>query len=75
MKPLALVIVAACAFLAPTTHADQPNMQAALASLQQARDKLERATPDKGGHRAKAIQLVDAAIAEVKAGIRFDRKN
>ena len=35
---------------------------------------LERATADKGGHRVKAIQHVDAAIAEVRAGMRFDRK-
>jgi hypothetical protein len=54
---------------------DQPEMQAALADLQKARAELRLATPDKGGHRANAIKLVDAAIAEVNAGIRFDRRH
>ena len=75
MKHIALALIAATALLAPTSYADQPNMQAALSALQQARDSLERATPDKGGHRMKAIQHVDAAISEVKAGMKFDRKH
>jgi hypothetical protein len=53
----------------------QPNMQAALAALQQAHRELEQATPDKGGHRAKAIELVQQAIAEVQKGMAFDRRN
>jgi len=35
--------------------ADQPNMQAALGSLQQARSYLVQSTPNKGGHRERAI--------------------
>jgi hypothetical protein len=54
---------------------DQPNMQAAKANLQTARAELQRATPDKGGHRVKAIALVNNAIAEVNAGIAFDRRH
>ena len=30
---------------------------------------------DKGGHRAKAVQYVNAAIAEVDRGIAFDRRH
>lgn len=75
MKHLAAVLVASLALLAPTSQADQPNMQAALDALQQARAALQRASHDKGGHRAKAIEHVDAAIAQVKAGMRFDRKH
>jgi hypothetical protein len=52
---------------------DQPRMQAARADLQAARAQLRNATTDKGGHRARAIEQVDAALAEVAAGIRFDR--
>ena len=37
--------------------ADQPNMQAALGSLQQARSYLVQSTPNKGGHRERAIQF------------------
>lgn len=54
---------------------DQPNMQAAKSSLQTARAELQKATPDKGGHRVNAIGLVNSAIAEVNAGIAFDRRN
>ena len=54
---------------------DQPNMQAARSSLQTARAELQKATPDKGGHRVNAIGLVNSAIAEVNAGIAFDRRH
>lgn len=54
---------------------DQPNMQAARSHLQTAKAELQRATPDKGGHRKIAIGLVNSAIAEVNAGIAFDRRN
>ncbi len=54
---------------------DQPNMQAARSHLQNAKAALQRATPDKGGHRVNAIRLVNSAIAEVNAGIAFDRRH
>ena len=54
---------------------DQPRMQAARADLQAARAQLRNATTDKGGHRNRAIEHVDAALAEVNAGIRFDRRH
>jgi type II secretory pathway pseudopilin PulG len=53
----------------------QPKMQAALEALRQARQALDQASPDKGGHRVKAIELVNQAIAEVEKGIQFDRRN
>jgi multidrug resistance efflux pump len=54
---------------------DQPFMQAARADLQTAKRELQRATPDKGGHRVKAISLVNQAIAQVNAGVAFDRRH
>ena len=54
---------------------DQPHMQAARSSLQTAKAELQKATPDKGGHRVNAIGLVNSAIAEVNAGIAFDRRH
>ena len=59
-------VVGACA-----AGANQPNMQAALGSLQAARAELIRAVPNKGGHRERAISFVDAAINETKAGISY----
>jgi hypothetical protein len=49
----------------------QPRMDAALGLLQSARGELERAEPNKGGHRERAIGLVDQAIAQVREGIAF----
>ena len=54
---------------------DQPNMEAARGNLLNARGELQRATADKGGHRVNAIGLVNSAIAEVNAGIAFDRRH
>lgn len=47
----------------------QPLMKDALHDLKIARDTLEAAQHDKGGHRMKALDLTDQAIAEVKLGI------
>lgn len=49
----------------------QPHMRGALESLKRAKVQLEKAVPDKGGHRAAAMKLVDQAIEEVKAGMEF----
>lgn len=54
--------------------ADQPRMQAALDALKIARRELEAATEDKGGHRKRAINLVNQAINQVERGIQFDRR-
>ncbi len=54
--------------------ADQPRMQAALDALKTARRELEAATEDKGGHRKRAINLVNQAINQVERGIQFDRR-
>ena len=65
----ALGIMAASGVLIQNVQAGQPHMDAALADLRAARHQLEVAVPDKGGHRAAAIGIIDNAIAEVKAGI------
>jgi|SRR5580765_3550702 len=54
---------------------DQPMMRAARADLQTAKRELQQALADKGGHRVKAIDLVNRAIAEVNAGMTFDRRH
>ena len=46
-------------------------MQAALGSMQAARAELVRATPNKGGHRDRALGFLDSAIGETKAGIAY----
>ena len=69
---IALTLVAAAVYAASP---DQPRMQAARADLQAARAQLRNATTDKGGHRASALEQVDAALEQVNAGIRFDRNH
>ncbi len=56
-------------------QADQPRMASARTHLQQARAQLQAAVRNKGGHRAKAIALINNAIAEINAGVRYDRRN
>jgi hypothetical protein len=52
---------------------DQPHMQNALTALENAKDSLEKATTDKGGHRNKALDFVKDAIKEVKKGMEAAR--
>jgi hypothetical protein len=49
----------------------QPHMEAGIGLLQNARAEIAAATPNKGGHREKALGLIDQAISEVRAGIAF----
>jgi hypothetical protein len=72
LRGFLLVIVLGLAFLAGQLSAAQPQMQAALTNLRQARANLNRATADKGGHRERAIALVDQAIGEVERGVAYD---
>ena len=65
----AAVFVGGC--LVGQAVADQPHMKNALDSLRSARSELVAATPNKGGHRERALALIDQATAEVRAGITF----
>lgn len=56
---------------AESADAYQGNMERALSSLYQALGSLREATPDKGGHRVRAMNLISQAIAETQAGIDF----
>ena len=46
----------------------QVEMNEALEHLRAARAALQRAEPNKGGHRESAIAFIDQAIHEVEAG-------
>lgn len=54
---------------AGTAFAVQGHMVNARADLNAAYHQLEIAIPDKAGHRVKAMNLIEDAIAEVNAGI------
>jgi hypothetical protein len=74
-----LMIAVGCAVLggfAGVAFAErQPHMTKALALLEDAQRSLKEASHDKGGHRAKAMEHINIAIEEVKAGIEFDDKH
>jgi hypothetical protein len=49
----------------------QEHMHAALDALRTARSELQASDPNKGGHRERAMDLVDRAIEQTQAGIDF----
>jgi hypothetical protein len=53
----------------------QPAMERARAALTDALASLNQAADDKGGHKAKAIRLVESALHEVNAGIVFANRH
>jgi len=61
----------AAGLVASSAIAFEPNMQRALQALQNAHAALQAAVPNKGGHRERAIGLVEQAINEVRAGIAY----
>ena len=64
-------LVAGTVIGATIAYAAQPHMVSALEMLRSARGELERSATNKGGHRERAIGLVDQAIQETRAGIAF----
>jgi hypothetical protein len=68
-----LCVVLLSGFIMGRASADQPHMQAALDHLRAARAELDKAEADKGGHRMKAIALVNDAISQVEKGVGYDR--
>jgi hypothetical protein len=54
-----------------SANAYQGNMERAVGSLQEALQSLQESTPNKGGHRERAMDLIRQAIAETQAGITF----
>lgn len=70
---LALALGMLLSFVAGVAWAEQTHMQNAKAALQNARAELQAAEDNKGGHRARAIDLVNQALGEVQAGIDYAR--
>ena len=53
----------------------EPHMSAAIGHLQQAKEELQRAAPNKGGHREKAMELVNQAIQQIQEGEQYDEQH
>lgn len=69
VKRVVLVAAVAAGAFAAGVFAAQPNMQSARAHLVSAKGFLQQASRNKDGHRVSALAHVNAAIAEVDAGI------
>jgi hypothetical protein len=50
-----------------------PEIREALGALRRARNHLDIAAHDFGGHRAQAIQAIDNAIMQLEIAVRYDR--
>jgi hypothetical protein len=69
------VITFVASIFAGHAHAAQSHMLAARNHLRAARHQLEMALADKGGHRERAISIIDNALGEVNAGMEFSREH
>ena len=72
---MAAVMLLVLTFFAGRASAvPQPNMEAALGHLEQAKTALERAEHNKGGFRVQALEHCNQAIASVRKGIEAGNK-
>jgi hypothetical protein len=71
---LAVALMVMTFFAGRASAVPQPNMEAALGHLEQAKTALERAEHNKGGFRVTAIQHVTQAIAAVREAIAQGNK-
>jgi len=72
LRSLVLSFIVILGAALPARADYQPHMLAARDHLNAALASLEKADADKGGHRAKAMQTVRAAIDQINKGIAFD---
>jgi hypothetical protein len=50
-----------------------PQIREAIASLRRAKEHMEHAAHDFGGHRVEAIRATDEAIRQLEECLRFDK--
>ena len=62
------------ASIKPMHHERHPLLHGAMNKLRQAKEKLQDADRDYGGHRVKAIAAIDEALAELKLALGSDKK-
>jgi hypothetical protein len=73
IKTSTVILLSICTVGLSSAFARQPHMDRALAHLRAARAELQAAEANKGGHRERAMELTNRAIAQVEEGIRFAR--
>jgi len=68
LAPLVVSVVPASTAAEP-----HPEIRAAIRSLERARDHLQHAAHDFGGHRVEAIAAIDAALKQLRLALDFDK--
>ena len=66
-----LVLAGGCFVAGFAVAQEQVHMENAKAALERALGELQQAEPNKGGHRERAISLVQQALDEVRQGITW----
>ncbi|HXB24229.1 MAG TPA: hypothetical protein VNV25_05845 [Gemmatimonadaceae bacterium] len=56
-----------------TANEPHPEIWAAIHSLEHAKEHLQHAAHDFGGHRVDAIHAIDAALAQLHTCLDFDK--
>ena len=57
-----------------TRREPHPRIHAAIKELQAAKEELQKAPHDFGGHRADAVLAVDKAIEQLRLALQYDKK-
>jgi hypothetical protein len=72
--PAEAPVAPAAATMKPAHHMmHNPEIHKAIRKLRGAKEDLEKAAHDFGGHKAKAIAAINGAIAELQAAIDFEK--
>jgi hypothetical protein len=71
--PPAAPVAAVAAPVVVVHHEHHPEIHKAMRKLRGAKQDLEKAAHDYGGHRVKAIAAIDAALEELHAALDFDK--
>jgi len=58
----------------PAHHEHHPELHKAMRKLRGAKQDLEKAASDYGGHKVKAIEAIDRALEELKDALEADKK-
>lgn len=57
----------------PATPEPHPEIRAAISSLRHAKEHLEKAAHDFGGHRVEALESVNKAIEQLEVCLKYDK--
>jgi hypothetical protein len=51
-----------------------PHIRAAIHELEEAKNELQHADHDFGGHRAEAVEAVENALRQLRQALQYDKK-